>query len=66
MMKNFCIPVLFYADGGLQLAQSCEEAEEMIRMVVEVAGECGLCVNKEKSSAVLYNCWEGKLDKVVF
>ena len=29
-------------DDGLLLARSCEEAEEMIRMVVEVAGECGL------------------------
>ena len=35
--EGFYIPVLFYADDGLLLAQSCEEAEEMIRMVVEVA-----------------------------
>ena len=28
--EEFYIPVLFYADDGLLLAQSCEEAEEMI------------------------------------
>ena len=52
--EEFYIPVLFYADDGLLLAQSCEEVEEMIRMVVEVAGECGLCINKGKNSVLLY------------
>ena len=33
-------------------------------MVVEIAGECGLCINKGKSSVLLYNCREGKPDKV--
>ena len=27
--EEFCIPLLFYADDGLLLAQSCEEAEEI-------------------------------------
>ena len=36
----------------------------MIRIVVEVAGECGLCINKGKSSVLLYNCRAGKLDEV--
>ena len=58
----FYIPVLFYADDGLLLARSYEEAEEMIQMGVEVVGECGLCINKGKSrlscdcSVLLYNC----------
>ena len=60
--EKFYIPVLFYADDGLLPARSCEEAEEMIRMVVEVAGECGLCIHKGKSSVLLYNCSEGKPD----
>ena len=34
---DFYVPVLFYADDGLLLARSYEEAEEMIQMVVEVA-----------------------------
>ena len=54
--EEFYIPVLFYADDGLPLARSCEDSEEMIRMVVEVAGECGLSINKGKSSVLLYNC----------
>ena len=33
-------------------------------MVVEVAGECRLCINKRKSSVLLYNCREGKPDEV--
>ena len=55
--------MLFYADDGL-LARSCEETEENIRMVVEVAGECGLCINKRMSSVLLYNCREGKPDEI--
>ena len=65
--EEFYIPVLFYADDGLLLARFCEEAEEMIRMVVEVADECGLCINKGKSrpsSVLLYNCRAGKPDEV--
>ena len=48
------VPV-FYADDGLLLARSCEEAEDMIKMVVEVAGECGLNINKGKSNILLFN-----------
>ena len=36
---DFYVPVLFYADDGLLLAKSCGEAEDMIQMVIEVAGE---------------------------
>ena len=62
--EEFYIPVLFYADDGLLLALSCEEAEEMIRMVVAILGEGGLCINKGKSSVLLYNCWKVKPDEV--
>ena len=62
--EEFYIPVLFYATYGLLLARSCEEAEEMIRMVVEVASEFGQCINKRKSSVLLYNCREGKPHEV--
>ena len=36
----------------------------MIRMVVEVGGECGLCINKGKSSVPLFNYRKGKPDKI--
>ena len=32
-------------------------------MFVEVSGECGLCINKGKSSVLLYNCRAGKPDE---
>ena len=52
---DFYVPVLFYADDGLLLARSCGEAEDMIQMVIEVAGECGLNINKGKSNVLLFN-----------
>ena len=45
---DFYVPVLFYADDGLLLARSCSEAEDMIRLVVEVAGKCDLNINNGK------------------
>ena len=61
--EEFYIPVLFYADDGL-LWPDPVRREEMIQMVVEVAGKCGLCINKGKSSVLLYHCREGKPDEV--
>ena len=51
---DFFVAVLFNADG-LLLARSCGEAEDMIQRVTEVAGECGLNINKGKSNALLFN-----------
>ena len=44
--EKFYVPVLFYADDGLLLAGSSGEAEEMIRVVAEASGGCGLKINK--------------------
>ena len=52
---DFYVPVLFYADDGLLLARSCGEAEDMIQMMIEVALECGLNINKGKSNVLLFN-----------
>ena len=52
---DFYVPVLFHADDGLLLARSCGEAEDMIGLVVEVAGKCGLNINKGKSNVLVYN-----------
>ena len=52
---DFYVPVFFYANDGLLLARSYEEAEEMIQMVVEVAGECGLKINKGKRVMYYYS-----------
>ena len=37
---DFYVLVLFYADDELLLDRSCEEPEEIITIVIEVAGEC--------------------------
>ena len=55
MYHSTRLPVLFSADDGLLLARSCGEAEDMIQMVIEVAGECGLNINKGKSNVLLFN-----------
>ena len=52
---NFYVPVLFCADDGLLLVRSCGEAEDMIQMVIEIAGECGLNINKGKKHVLLFN-----------
>ena len=52
---GFYVPVLFYAVDGLLLARSYGEGEDMIQMVIEVAGECGLNINKGKSNVLLFN-----------
>ena len=62
--EKFYVPVLFYADDGLLLAGSSGEAEEMIRVVVDASGGCGLKINKGKSSVLMYNCGEDRLDEV--
>ena len=36
----------------------------MIRVVVEASGGCGLKINKGKSSVLMYNCGEGRLEEV--
>ena len=61
---EFYVPVLFYADDWLLLAGSSGEAEEMIRVVAEALGGCGLKINKGKSSVLMYNCGEGRLWEV--
>ena len=57
--NNFYVPVLFYADDGLLLARSCGEVEDMIMLLVEVAGKCGLNINKGKSNVLVNNRREG-------
>ncbi len=50
-----CIPALFFADNGLLLAQSEEEALNMITILTEAAQASGLEINKDKSFIMLYN-----------
>ena len=49
------IPVLFYADDGLILARSREEAESMLGRMEEISGRYGLSINKDKSYSMVFN-----------
>ena len=53
--KSFYIPVLFYADDGLILAETLAEAEQMVEIVMQIAGEQGLSINRSKSEALIFN-----------
>ncbi|MPC63293.1 hypothetical protein E2C01_057389 [Portunus trituberculatus] len=49
------IPALFYADDGLILAQSENEAQQMLETLTDSAHACGLDINKNKSFVMIYN-----------
>ena len=57
IFKNgkFSIPLLFFADDGLLLSNTKEEAQRYIKKLHEVAGKCGLKVNELKSNILVYN-----------
>ena len=51
----FKISALFFADDGLVLAQTIEEAKRAIKILTDTAGACGLNINKQKSHIMVYN-----------
>ena len=63
LQKNGCgyvdhqvkINTLFFADDGLQMSSSKEEAVKNIKDLIEISKSCGLELNKEKSCFILYN-----------
>ena len=46
---------LFFADDGLLLMKSLKETKESITVISEIAKECGLSINKDKSNIMMYN-----------
>ena len=46
---------LLYADDGILLAQSEQEATDMMNTLTESGNTCGLEVNKDKSFVMIYN-----------
>ena len=55
LLKICC---LFFADDGLILAETIEQAIESIKILVEASRKCGLEINKEKSNILIYNMKE--------
>ena len=51
----FMLSSLFFADDGLLMSETIKAAENIIRMVTDISKECGLELNKNKSSIIIFN-----------
>ena len=49
------IVALFFADDGKILMQSLRETKESIRVLMNIAEECGININKDKSNIMIFN-----------
>ena len=53
---NICkIVALFFADDGMILMQSLRETKESIQVLMNIAEECGMNINKTKSNIMIFN-----------
>ena len=52
------IGALFYADDGLILSPTIEDAERNIKILTDIGEKCGLEINKDKSDIIIYNMKE--------
>ena len=53
---NICkIVALFFADDGMILMQSLRETKESIQVLMNIAEECGMNINKDKSNIMIFN-----------
>ena len=53
---NICkIVALFFADDGMILMQTLQEAKESIQILSNIAKDCGLSINKNKSNIIIFN-----------
>ena len=53
--EKFYMPILFFADDGLVLANSEKEIIMLLQTLTRASRACGLEVNKEKSSMLIFN-----------
>lgn len=53
-IRGIRVPVLFYADDGLILAETREMAQEMFKILESKAAQYGLHVNRDKSACMIY------------
>ena len=58
------VPVLFYADDGLLMARTEREAEQMVELLEDSAGRCGMRINKEKSKCLIFGGRDERCDDV--
>ena len=45
----------FFADDGMILMQTLQEAKESIQILSNIAKDCGLSINKNKSNIITFN-----------
>ena len=55
LITYFTLQGMFYVDDSLQLSHNNEEAKTNIRTLLDASRQCGLEINKSKSSIVIYN-----------
>lgn len=53
--KNFKLNALFFADDGLLLTNSYEDAQHNIDLLIRSSKECGLDINKDKCKIIIFN-----------
>ena len=56
--ENVNIESLYFADDGLLLASSIEDAKDNLKIVLQISKEFGLEINKEKSIIMIFNMKE--------
>ena len=53
--EAFYIPALFFADVGLLMANSRKQAEQLLDVMKDAAGRCGLKMDAMKSKCMIFN-----------
>lgn len=53
--KGLRVCILYYADDGMFLSNTREEAEECMRVVKEVGEKYGLMMNEQKTKCIIFN-----------
>ena len=46
---------LFFADDGIILMQTLQEAKKSIQILSEIANDCGLSIKNNKSNIIIFN-----------
>ena len=59
LKTNICkIVALFFADDGMIIMQSLKETIDSIKILTDIAQDCGLSIDKAKSNILIYNSKE--------
>ena len=53
--ESVYMPVIFFADDGVLLANSVREMEKMIDLLIEETAKIGMKVNKSKCNVMVFN-----------